>query len=317
MDHQPTSDLASAAAGGLSVDSGRSFWSDARRRLARSPTAMICLGVIALYALAAVVAPLAYADWQGDTNYAQANQPPSADRLLGTDTFGRSVLAKTLLATKVAMTVGLVTNLIAIPLGMLLGAVAGSYGQWLDDAIVWFYTTLAAVPGIIRVIALKFAFQGKVLFAGTAWQLDLAGMGGVCVALAMTYWIGTCRLVRAETLKLRELDYVLAARAAGRGRLSILLRHILPNVAHIGVINFSLGFVGAVTAEVILSYLGLGVQVGQPSWGGMINAARTDLIVGRWWELTAAVTAMFVLVLALNILGDRLRDALDPKLRNA
>jgi peptide/nickel transport system permease protein len=117
-------------------------------------------------------------------------------------------------------------------------------------------------------------------------------------------------------MKLRELDYVVAARAIGRRDLTILLRHILPNVFHIGIINFSLGFVGAVTAEVILSYLGLGVGSGVPSWGTMIDAARMDLVVGRWWELTAAVSAMFILVLALNIFGDRLRDALDPKLRN-
>ena len=139
-------------------------------------------------------------------------------------------------------------------------------------------------------------------------------MPGVCLALALTFWIGTCRLVRAETLKLREMDFVLTARAAGRGRLGVLRHHILPNVMHIGVINFSLCLVAAVTAEVILSYLGLGVAVGTPSWGNMISAARSDLIVGRWWELTAAASAMFLLVLAVHVLGDRLRDALDPRL---
>jgi len=146
--------------------------------------------------------------------------------------------------------------------------------------------------------------------------LDLDGIHGIYIALGVINWIGTCRLVRAETLKLRELDYVLAARAIGRGRLAILLRHVLPNVMHLGIINFSLGFVGAVQAEVILSYLGLGVEVGVPSWGTMIDSARQDLSAGVWWELTAAVAAMFLLVLALNIFGDRLRDALDPRLKN-
>jgi len=108
---------------------------------------------------------------------------------------------------------------------------------------------------------------------------------------------------------------VVAAKASGRSDMAVLLRHILPNVFHIGIINFSLGFVGAIGAEVILSFLNLGVQE-LPSWGKMINEARMDLVVGRWWELTAAVGATFIIVLAWNIIGDRLRDALDPRLKN-
>jgi peptide/nickel transport system permease protein len=115
-------------------------------------------------------------------------------------------------------------------------------------------------------------------------------------------------------MKCKQLDYVLAARASGRGDLAILLRHVLPNVVHIGIINFSLGFVGAISAEVILSFLNLGVQE-LPSWGKMINEARMDLVVGRWWELSSAVVATFIIVLSWSIFGDRLRDALDPKLK--
>ncbi|MCL2701464.1 MAG: ABC transporter permease [Phycisphaerae bacterium] len=237
--------------------------------------------------------------------------------LFGTDWSGRPVLVKTLMGAKVSMTVGLMANVIAVPLGMLLGAIAGYFngrffrGGFIDDFIVWLYSTLMSIPGIILLIALKFAFKGK-----TFWILDLEGIDGMYIALGITSWIGTCRLVRAETLKLRELDYVMAARAIGRGRFAVLLRHIMPNVMHLGIINFSLGFVGAVQAEVILSYLNLGVRVGTPSWGTMIDAARQDLNAGVWWELTAAVAAMFFLVLALNIFGDRLRDALDPRLKN-
>ena len=146
--------------------------------------------------------------------------------------------------------------------------------------------------------------------------LSLSGIHGLYITLGVISWVGTCRLVRAETMKIRELDYVVAARAIGTPGFIILLRHVIPNVLHLGIISFSLGFVGAIKAEVMLSYLGLGVEVGTPSWGTMINAARMDLFMGRWWELTFAVAAMFFLVLALNIFGDRLRDALDPKLRN-
>jgi peptide/nickel transport system permease protein len=220
------------------------------------------------------------------------------------------VLIKTLLGAHVSMTVAFFAMLIAIPTGMFIGALAGYYGGWVDDVIVWLYTTLASIPGIVQLIVLMFVFKGRAIFG-----IQLEGMVGLCLVLAIMSWVGTCRLVRAETLKLRELDYVIAARAAGRRPLAILLTHILPNVVHIGIINFSLGFVGAIMFEVILSYLGLGVA-NMPSWGKMINDARMDLVIGRYWELGAAVVAMFIIVLAWNLLGDRLRDALDPKLRN-
>jgi ABC-type dipeptide/oligopeptide/nickel transport system permease subunit len=295
---------------------GRSLWADAARRIYRDVPALICLGIIVAYAAVAIAVGFVYPDWADRYDYDHINEPPSRQYLLGTDEFGRSVVEKTILGAKVSMTVGFMANIIAIPLGILIGAAAGYHGGWLDDFIVWLFTTLSAVPGIIRVIAIKFAFQGVVLFADTPMELDLGGLPGIILALSITGWIGTCRLVRAETMKIRELDYVLAARAAGRGGLPILLRHVAPNVIHLGIINFSLGFIGAVKAEVALSYLGLGVS-GVPSWGQMIQDAQMDLLVGRWWQITAAGAAMFLLVLALNIFGDRLRDALDPKLRTS
>jgi peptide/nickel transport system permease protein len=264
-----------------------------------------------------VVSPIVLKEkWATSYNYENRNAPPSVKHPLGTDALGRSVLHKTILGAHVSMTVGFWANIVAVPLGMLLGALAGYYGGKIDDLIVWFYTTMASIPGLIRLIALKFAFENKVLFEGSMLELDLGGMPGVILALGMMSWIGTCRLVRAETMKLKELDYVVAARASGRNSLAIQLRHILPNVLHIGIINFSLGFVGAISAEVTLSFLNLGVQE-LPSWGKMINEARMDLVVGRWWEFTAAVLATFVIVLAWNVFGDRLRDALDPRLKNA
>jgi peptide/nickel transport system permease protein len=296
-------------------EKGRSLWADAARRLRRDRVAVAALMVICLFTLIALLSRPLIGDWEDSFNYDRTQEGPSAEFWLGTDQFGRSILQKTLLASRTSMSVGVVTNLIAVPLGMFLGAVAGYYGGWLDDLIVWLYSTLASIPGIIRLMALQFAFKDKVLLEGYWLELDLGGLAGLFLALGVMSWIGTCRLVRAETLRLRELDYVLAARAAGRGGLSILLRHVVPNVLHIGIISFSLGFVGAISAEVILSYLNLGVQT-VPSWGRMINSARADLIVGKWWELAAAVVPMFLLVLAWNLFGDRLRDALDPRLKN-
>lgn len=294
---------------------GRSLWADAYRRIRRDRLAVVCFAIILVYAIIAVVAPIAFSGWAESYNYDNINAAPSLAEPLGTDEFGRSILQKALLGAHVSMTVGFLSNIIAVPIGMILGAIAGYYGGFIDDVIVWFYTTLASIPGVIRLIAIKFAFMDKIIFAGTPFELDLDGIAGVYIALGIMSWIGTCRLVRAETMKIRQLDYVLAARATGRGGLMILLRHVIPNVLHIGIISFSLGFVGAISAEVFLSYLNIGVT-DVPSWGRMINAARMDLVVGRWWEIAAAVGAMFLIVLAWNIFGDRLRDALDPKLRN-
>jgi peptide/nickel transport system permease protein len=298
-----------------STPSSRGLWADAALRLARDKTALACFAVIVAYAIIAVASPMVFPHWATAHNYDHRNEPPSWMFPLGTDALGRSVLVKVFLGAHVSMTVGFMANVIALPLGIFLGALAGFFGRRIDDVVVWLYTTLASIPGIILLIALKFAFADKILFSGTFFALDLSGMSGVYIALGLTSWIGTCRLVRAETMKLKELDFVLAARASGRGGLAIMLRHIVPNLMHIAIINFSLGFVGAIGAEVILSFLNLGVQ-NLPSWGKMINEARMDLVVGRWWELTAAATATFLIVLAWNIFGDRLRDALDPKLRN-
>ena len=294
---------------------GRSLWGDAVVRLRRDPVAIGCLVVIIIYAIIALSSPLLLKSWDASYNYDLRNAPPSWHHLLGTDGLGRSVVQKVLLGAHVSMTVGFMANIIAIPLGILLGAFAGYFGRRIDDIIVWFYTTLASIPGIILLIALKFAFADKILFEHTPFALDLSGMAGVYLALGLISWIGTCRLVRAETMKLKELDFVQAARAVGRSDMAILINHILPNIVHIAIINFSLGFVSAISAEVMLSFLNLGVQ-NLPSWGKMINDARMDLVVGRWWELAAAVTATFMIVLSWNLFGDRLRDALDPKLKN-
>ena len=294
---------------------GSSLWADARRRLMRDKVAMLCFGIIVVYFIIAVVSPFIFSGWDTSHDYNNRNMPPSLEHPLGTDALGRSVMQKTFLGAHVSMSVAFMANIIAIPLGMLLGAIAGYFGRRIDEIVVWIYSTLASIPGIILLIAIKFAFENKVFFSGTWLQLDLSGMAGIYLALGVISWIGTCRLVRAETFKLKELDYVIAAKAAGRGDFSILMRHIMPNVIHLGIINFSLGFIGAIGAEVTLSYLNLGVHE-LPSWGKMINEARMELVVGHWWELISAVIATFVIILAWNIFGDRLRDALDPKLKN-
>jgi len=222
---------------------------------------------------------------------------------LGTDRVGRSILLRALYSIKVAVQIGLVAALVSVLIGTILGGLAAFFGGWVDHFIVWLYSTFSAIPYIVLLMVLAAMFLGSP-FEGT--------LVPVYAAFCMTFWIGPCRVIRGEVMKLRELEYVQAATAVGFGRFRILWKHILPNTTHLMFINFSLIFIGAIKAEVILSFLGLGVK-NEPSWGVMINHARQEVISGFMWQIGAATFFMFVLVLAFNILSDALQDAFDPK----
>lgn len=282
---------------------GKSLWMDAWQRLKREKLAMISLGIIIVYAIVAILAKLGVIATPWDAEVASAYAAPSAGgikTLFGTDIFGRSVFYKVIHGTRIAMSVGLVTSLIAIPIGVTLGALAGYFGGIIDELIVWFYTTLSSIPSIMLLVAFTYVL-GKGIFS-------------VYIALGVTSWVSLARLIRGEFMKHKSREYVVAAEGIGAGHGIRIFRHILPNVIHIVIINLSLQFQTAIKTEVILSYLGLGVQ-GQPSWGVMIDDAKLELARGVWWQLTAATVAMFFIVLAFNIFGDALRDALDPKLK--
>ncbi len=222
---------------------------------------------------------------------------------LGTDRQGRSIAVRAFYSIAVAVQIGLVTALAAALFGSLLGAAAGFFGGWLDGAVVWLYSTFSAVPHVVLLVLLAYVFSG-------------AALGGTLVpiyaAFSLTFWIAPCRVVRGETLKLRELEYVQAATAAGFGRLRVLLRHVLPNTAHLVLVNSSLLFIGAVKSEVILSFLGLGLRHGS-SWGIMISQSRQEVLNGFFWQIGAATAGMFGLVLACSVFTDALQDALDPR----
>jgi ABC-type dipeptide/oligopeptide/nickel transport system permease subunit len=282
---------------------GRSLWKDAYDRLKKDKIAIICFFVVVFYALVAVFAALGWIASPWDRVVGQPYQGPSlssVELLLGTDIFGRSVFYKVIHGTRIAMSVGLISSLISIPVGVLLGAVSGYFGGWIDDVIVWFFTTLSSIPNIMLLIAITFV-MGK-------------GLSAIYVALGITAWVSLARVIRGEFIKHKSRDYVVAAGSIGAGHISRIFKHILPNVSHFIIINLSIQFMSAIKSEVILSFLGLGVQ-GQPSWGVMIDDAKLELSRGVWWQLAGATIAMFFVVLAFNILGDALRDALDPKIK--
>lgn len=221
---------------------------------------------------------------------------------LGTDNLGRDVFQRTVQGARIAFQVGIITACIAIPIGVILGCLAGYFGGKTDDFIVWLYSTFSSIPGLLFILAIAMVV-GK-------------GLLGVYLGIGLTTWVNLCRLIRGEVMKHKTRPYVQAAHALGLGPFRIMFRHILPNVFHIVIITFSLRFPAAISTEVFMSFLGIGVQ-GEPSWGIMISNARLRLWQGVWWEMTFVTAAIFFIVLAFNLLGDALRDALDPRLRTS
>lgn len=221
--------------------------------------------------------------------------------LLGSDNLGRDVLQRLVQGARIAFHVGIMTSLIAIPLGVLLGCLGGYFGGKIDSAVVWLCATVSAMPGLLFILAIAM-IAGKGLF-------------GIYLGIGLTTWVSVCRNIRAEVIKHRDRPYVHAAKVLGYSPLRILFRHILPNVMHIVLISFSIRFPASVGTEVFMSFLGIGVQ-GEPSWGIMINNARARLWQGIWWELTFVSLAIFLLVFIFNRLADALRDVFDPALRN-
>lgn len=245
----------------------------------------------------------------------------SVYHVLGTDKVGEDVLYQAIKSIRTGLVIGTLTTLIMLPFAVLLGIMAGYIKGWVDDVIQYIYTTLNSIPGVLLIAA---AVLMMLVYMET--HPDLFGTGVersdfrllfLCMILGVTSWTGLCRLLRAETLKLSELEYVQAAEALGVGRLKIILRHILPNVMHIILIAVVMDFSGLVLAEAVLSYLNIGVDPTMYSWGNMINSSRLELarepIV--WWAFMAAFIFMFLLVLSANLFADAVRDAFDPRLR--
>lgn len=306
---------------------GRSLWAEAWKRLKGNRLSMICLWIVVFYTALAAYGEGVYRwhQWKDITpSYQQTDLdkqylPPSWLRApfvgatswtegvrnlfkhpLGTDGLGRDVLQRLVQGTRIAYQVGIITSLIAIPIGVILGCLAGYFGGRVDDFIVWLYSTFAAIPGLLFILAIAMVVG--------------QGLLGVYLGIGLTMWVGLCRLIRGEVIKHKDRPYVIAAQALGLGHLRIIFLHILPNVFHVVIVTFTLRFPAAIGTEVFLSFLGIGVQ-GEPSWGIMISNARLRLWYGVWWEMAFVTAAIFFLVLAFNLLGDALRDALDPRLR--
>jgi len=244
----------------------------------------------------------------------------SVYHVLGTDKVGQDVLYLSLKSIRTGLIIGTVTTLVTLPLAVFLGVAAGYFRGWVDDVIQYIYTVLSSIPSVLLIAAAVLMMQVVLdthpdWFETSAARADMR-LVALCLILGLTSWTGLCRLLRGETLKLREMEYIQAAQSFGVSSLRILSRHIMPNVMHIVLIALVMDFSALVLAEAVLSYVGVGVDPSMISFGTMINAARLEL--GRepvvWWALAAAFGFMLVLVLAANLFADSVRDAFDPRM---
>lgn len=281
------------------MSAGGSIWMRAGRRLLRDRAGMVALAVVGFYFLVAcaVWAGLAGQGWSdiGADSFA----PASDEHWFGTTRNGQDIFERTIYSTRVAFEIGLVVAISSTLLGALFGALSGYFaGSWLDELILWLKGTLDAIPFFLFVVAVAYAMQGHAL--------------AMHLAMIVTFWTTTSRYVRGEVIKLRAMEFVEAARAVGVSQTAIIFRHVLPNTTHILLVQATIVFVTAIKAEVILSFLGLGVQDGV-SWGLMISQSTNEVTSGFFNNFLAASVAMFVLVMAFNFFSDALQDALDPR----
>lgn len=346
--------MSMTTAPGVPGDASSGLWTLAWRRLRRDRMGMVSLALVCAYLLLVIAAALGWvaADWSREVgvNYAppsfmgadtpaapSVSAPPSttapagavairdplADVLselrkglaqetpaqpraetlpFGGDKWGRDVLKKAIKGTQTSLVVGLVAALLAVFIGAVLGAYAGYYGGRTDDVLNWLYSVFTAIPYLLLVLAI-------------AAVLNQKGVLTVILILGLTGWTGIFRLVRAEYLKHRTREYVLAADAIGTSHAQRMFVHIFPNVSHVVLVQLSLHVVLFIKSEVILTFLGFGVGVDTVSWGSMLNESPAELILGKWWQLAAATVAMAVMVTAFSLFTDALRDALDPRLK--
>jgi peptide/nickel transport system permease protein len=274
-----------------------------RRLLWQPPSAK------AVWLVLSLVITLTYSLWLLSNDY----------HVFGTDKVGEDVFYQALKSIRTGLVIGCLTTLVMLPLAIVFGIMAGFFKGWIDDLIQFIYTTLNSIPSVLLIAASILMVQVYMTnhaedFNNLLVRADMRLLF-LCLILGVTSWTGLCRMLRAETLKLREMEYVQAAQALGVKPAMILYRHILPNVMHIVLISVVLDFSSLVLAEAVLSYINIGVDPTTHSWGNMINGARLEMAREPvvWWSLAAAFVFMFSLVLAANLFADSVRDAFDPR----
>jgi peptide/nickel transport system permease protein len=292
--------------GALSAEERRLTLARPRRRLVlrrfvENRLAVAGLAVIVLFYAVALVAPAISRYDANVQSPGQRSKPPSAQHWLGTDRNLRDAYARLIIGARVSLSVGFTAVLIVMTIGTLLGALAGFFGGWVDTLIMRTTDLLLAIPQILLLISAAALFK--------------AGIVTTVIVIGVTSWPGAARLVRGQFLALRNQEFVTAARASGATPGRLMRRHLLPNTLSVIIVEATLWLAYAILLEATLSYLGLGVPLPTPSWGNMLQQGQTELLNGAWWLTVFPGLAIFLVVLAFNLLGDGLRDALDPRLQ--
>lgn len=282
------------------IGEAQTFGTMMRRMVRENKLAVISFGVIILFILAAVFAPLLTPYTYDEMDLANRLAPPSAAHLLGTDEGGRDVFTRLLYGARVSLLIGIVPTLLSMMIGAALGILAGFSGGKTDTVIMRIADVMLAFPSILLAMVLMYMLGD--------------GLINVFLTLSIVNWASVARVVRAETLRLKELEYVEAARVIGVSKNKILLRHILPNCIPTLIVLFTLNVPSSILTESSLSFLGLGVQPPAASWGLMVNQGRQYLYTAPWLSFAPCIAIMLT-VLAFNFLGDGLRDVMDPHLQ--
>ncbi len=292
--------MAEARAGGSAPSRSRSLWSDTWSRFRHHRLATGGLAVLALIGLAVAIGPALIRYDPNRIDFAVKNQPPSLAHPMGTDDLGRDQLIRILTGGRISLAVGLAVMLVAITLGVVVGAVAGYVGGAVDNVLMRLVDTVHSLPSLFVLILLV--------------SLVGAGFWPIVLGLGFLQWTTTARLVRGELLSLKRREFVEAARVAGAAAPRILTVHLLPNALGPVIVSATLKIAGAILAESALSFLGLGFQPPNATWGRMLQEAQVPMIQrGEWWRGVFPGAAIFLTVLAVNYVGDGLRDALDPR----
>ncbi|MBN1685718.1 MAG: ABC transporter permease [Spirochaetales bacterium] len=275
-------------------------------RLRRNRLAMVSFWILMVYVVISIAGNFnvfglrtAAMEFSLDNRYVAPFQ--TWQHIFGTDNFGRDVFARVIMGTRVSLFLGAAAGLLMVPLAIAIGSLSGYYGGFVDDIMMYVMSVVVAIPALLIIMSLV-QIMGRTFFI-------------IALAFAVTGWVGLARVIRGSFMQAREYEYVLAARCLGAGDARIIFKHIMPNLFHFVIVRFVLNYVGVIKSEVLLAYLGLSV-IGVPSWGNMIDESKLELMANNWQNMIAATLFMFVFLVALNIFGDSLRDALDPKLKN-
>jgi peptide/nickel transport system permease protein len=277
-------------------------WRVVSNRFKRNKLAISGLLILIVLILAAVFAPFVTNHERDAIDLANTNAPPSTQNWLGTDDIGRDIYTRLVYGTRISLTVGLVATFMRVIVGVIMGGIAGYYGKWVDSLIM-------------RLADMFYSFP-FLAFAITFVALVGPSIYNIMLVVAILGWPGLARIVRGEILSLREREFMEAATALGISDMRKIVRHLLPNTMSAVIVSATLGLAGAILVESALSYLGLGVAPPIPTWGNMLRAGQNLYVLqNRWWQWLPPGLAIFIAVLSINLVGDGLRDALDPRLK--